>query len=51
MTEAAIAFGALIVFCLLTFGAAWVMATWMGAPPGSWRTTRQGNRRRSRRQR
>lgn len=45
MTEGAIAICALIAFCLLTFGAAWLMATWMSAAPGSWRTNRQGSRR------
>ena len=39
MTQAAIAIGALIVFCLLTFGAAWFMATWMRAAPGTVRRT------------
>ena len=33
MTEVLIVLGALLGFCLLTFGAAWVMAAWMGGPP------------------
>lgn len=39
-TEAALGFAALIAFCLLTFGAAWLMATWMRTPPSRWRRSR-----------
>ena len=34
MTEGLVAVGALIVFCLLTFGAAGLVAAWMGSSPG-----------------
>ena len=44
MTEVLIIIGALLGFCLLTFGAAWLMAAWMGGPPSFWRRKRPGRR-------
>lgn len=32
MTEILIVVGALLGFCLLAFGAAWLMVAWMGGP-------------------
>ena len=32
MTEIAIAVGALLAFCLITFGVAGLVAMWMGGP-------------------
>lgn len=48
MTEIAIVIGAVAAFCLLTFGAAWLIALWMSAPPGSWRRSRRSTRKRRR---
>ena len=48
MTEIGFILGAAALFCLLTFGAAWVAAWWMNTGPGWWRD-RIGRQRRSRR--
>ena len=48
MTEIAITIGALAAFCLLTFGAAGLIAIWMGAPPGWWRRSSQRTSKRRR---
>ena len=44
MTEIAIIIGAVAAFCLLTFGAAWLIALWMSAPPKSWRRSHRRTR-------
>ena len=44
MTEVLIVLAALLGFCLLAFGGAWLMAAWMGGPPRSWRRKRPGRR-------
>ena len=44
MTEVLIILGALLGFCLLTFGAAWLMAAWMGGRRSFWRRKRPGRR-------
>lgn len=49
MNEIAIIIGALAAFCLLTFGAAWLIALWMSAPSGSVRRSQRRARRSRRR--
>lgn len=44
MTEVLIVVGALVGFCLLAFGAAWLTAAWMGGIPAGWRRKRRGHR-------
>ena len=44
MTEVLIVIGALLCFCLLTFGAAWLMAAWLGGTPLWWRRKKRGRR-------
>lgn len=44
MTEVLIILGALLGFCLLAFGAAWLMAAWMGGPSRVRRRKRPGRR-------
>ncbi|WP_279638255.1 hypothetical protein [Nocardioides seonyuensis] len=44
MTEVLIVIGALLVFCILTFGAAWLMAGWVGETPLWWRRKRSNHR-------
>ena len=47
MTEIAIVIAALTGFCLITFGAAGLVAMWMSAPPKWWlRSHRRISRRR-----
>lgn len=44
MTEVLILVGALLGFCLLAFGAAWLMAAWMGGTAVRWRRKGRGRR-------
>ncbi len=44
MTDVLIVIGALLAFCLLSFGAAWLVAVWMGGAPVGWRRKRRDRR-------
>lgn len=44
MKDVLIVVGALLAFCLLTFGAAWLTAVWMGRTPVRWRSRGRGRR-------
>lgn len=44
MTQVLILIGALLVFCLLSFGSAWLVAAWMGGTPVGWRRKRRDRR-------